>query len=134
MKQLPTSSGNDDNSDGPVGKTTTAELRTKSKEDVQVPPSIPSTQSKGKGPKIKFTIKGSKKGESSSVVQETQIKEPEQQALEETEKEKEQDEGEIPVNGKHRLKKQLIKVRAILPPLHKYQFLHRLLFILFNLI
>lgn len=86
MKSLPASSGDDDNSDGPVGKKTTAELRTKNKADVQVRPSIPLTKSKGKRPKIKFIIKGLKKGESSSAVQETQTKEPEQQALEETEK------------------------------------------------
>lgn len=46
MKQLPASSRDDDNSDGPIGKI--VELRTKIKVDVQAPPSIPLTQSMGK--------------------------------------------------------------------------------------
>lgn len=62
---------------------------------MQAPPLIPSTQSKGKGPKIKFTIKGSKKGESSLVMQMTQVKELEQQVVEETAKEKGLEEGEL---------------------------------------
>lgn len=96
MKQLPASSGDDDNSDGPVGKTTTTETRTKSRAYPQELSSTLVIQSKGKGPKIKFTVKGSKKGESSSAVQEAVTKEPEQSPAIEVEKEKVVEEGETP--------------------------------------
>lgn len=67
MKQFPTSLGDDDNSDGPLGKTTTTETRTKNRANSQALSSAPVVQLKGKGPKIKFTVKGSKQGESSLV-------------------------------------------------------------------
>lgn len=53
-------------------------------------------QSKGKGPKIKFTVKGSKKGESSSTPQEAVMKESKQLPASEVGKGKEVEEGEIP--------------------------------------
>lgn len=84
MKQLLVGSGDDDNSDGLVGRIATTKTSTKGKVDPQVLSLVPTTQSKGKGPKIKFTIKGSKKGESSSTTQETTTKEPEQQTARDT--------------------------------------------------
>lgn len=95
MKQLPASSRDDDNSDGPIGKTATVETRTKSRVDPQALSSALVIQSKGKGPKIKFTVKGSKKGESSLAVQEAVAKEPKQSPASEVEKEKGVEEGEI---------------------------------------
>lgn len=73
-----------------------AKTRTKRREDPQALSSAPIVQSKGKGPKIKFTIKGSKKGESSSTVQGIVTNEPEQPPAIEIEKEKGIEEGEIP--------------------------------------
>lgn len=91
MKPLPASSSEEDN-DGLVGKT--SEVRTKNKEDTQVPPPpVSPPKSKGKAPKFIFTIKGLKKGESSSMAMQQESAQGLDQAEEE---EQEQEEGEIP--------------------------------------
>lgn len=91
MKQLPVSSGNEDDDEGHMGKR--SKSRTKNEQHTQELIPISYAKSKGKSPRYNFIVKGSKGGESfvAQDIQQLASNEPIEDDLE-----IEQEEGEIP--------------------------------------